>query len=50
MLEAREKDGHDWYAMKWGNRVELHPVWFGIYDDVVYSMARDFEIAYRAPT
>ena len=42
MLEALEEGGHDWYAMKRSNQVELHPVWFGIYDDVVYHHGAGF--------
>lgn len=36
LLEKLLKNNIDWYPMTRTNRVNLHPLWFGIYDDIIY--------------
>ena len=36
LLKTLNERGESWYPMLRTNRVNLHPLWFGIYDDVVY--------------
>lgn len=35
----------EWYPMRRSNRINLHPLWFGIYDDVVYHHGAGFRSA-----
>lgn len=45
LLAILEQKGLDWYPMRRSNRRDLHPLWFGLYDDVVYHHGAGF----RAP-
>jgi hypothetical protein len=36
------RGGHDWYPLLRSNTVDLHPLYFGIYDDVVYHHGAGF--------
>lgn len=32
----------DWFPMRRSNRTDLHPLWFGLYDDVIYHHGAGF--------
>jgi hypothetical protein len=36
LFEKLEKGGHTWHPILRSNKVDLHPLYFGIYDDLVY--------------
>jgi hypothetical protein len=42
LLGILEGNGLDWHAMPRTNKKDLHPLWFGIYDDVVYHHGAGF--------
>lgn len=45
LLAALQRAGRAWQPLRRSNRVDLHPVWFGVYGDVVYHHGAGF----RAP-
>jgi hypothetical protein len=42
LLELLAQNGVEWHALRRTNRVNLHPVLFGLYDDVVYHHGAGF--------
>lgn len=42
LYEQLRDGGHDWYPLLRSNRADLHPLYFGIYDDVVYHHGAGF--------
>ncbi|MEM1111631.1 MAG: hypothetical protein AAGI11_06965 [Pseudomonadota bacterium] len=42
LYEQLYNGGHDWYALQRSNRVDLHPLYFGLYDDVIYHHGAGF--------
>lgn len=34
--------GYRWYPLRRSNKVNLHPLWFGVYDDIVYHHGAGF--------
>jgi hypothetical protein len=42
LLEILEQEDIGWYPMHRSNKKDLHPLWFGIYDDVVYHHGAGF--------
>lgn len=51
LLAALEKHGANWHPMLRSNKVDLHPVFFGVYDDLVYHHGAGFRRAWsRADT
>lgn len=36
LLEQLENGGHEWLPLLRSNKVDLHPLYFGLYDDLVY--------------
>jgi hypothetical protein len=51
LLGALEDAGSRWYPMLRTNKVDLHPVFFGVYDDLVYHHGAGFRRAWsRADT
>ncbi|MDA0991556.1 MAG: hypothetical protein O3A51_12490, partial [Verrucomicrobia bacterium] len=42
ILERLETDKLNWYPLLRSNRVNLHPVWFGIYDNLIYHHGAGF--------
>lgn len=36
LFEQLEKGGHEWYPLLRSNKIDLHPLNFGIYDNLVY--------------
>src|SRR5262245_28928283 len=42
LLRILYDNGIPWYPMLRSNRVDLHPVWFGIYDDLIYHHGAGF--------
>jgi hypothetical protein len=45
LLEILNNRGVDWFPMRRSNKTDLHPLWFGLYDGVVYHHGAGF----RAP-
>jgi hypothetical protein len=45
LLGILRREEVDWYPMHRSNRVNLHPLWFGIYDGVIYHHGA----AFRSP-
>lgn len=45
LLSQLEKHGAKWYPMLRSNRVNIHPLWFGVYEDVVYHHGGGFRAA-----
>jgi hypothetical protein len=45
LLGILKRQGIDWYPMLRSNRTNLHPLWFGIYDGLIYHHGAGF----RAP-
>ena len=51
LLAALEESGSRWYPMLRSNKVDVHPVFFGVYDDLVYHHGAGFRRAWsRADT
>ncbi len=51
LLAALERSESRWYPMLRSNKVDLHPVFFGVYDDLVYHHGAGFRRAWsRADT
>jgi hypothetical protein len=42
LLGILERQRIDWFPLRRSNRTNLHPLWFGIYDDVVYHHGAGF--------
>jgi len=42
LCQQLKKGGHDWYPLLRSNQVDLHPLYFGIYDGVVYHYGAGF--------
>jgi hypothetical protein len=42
LLLILEQNDVDWYPMHRSNQENLHPLWFGIYDDIVYHHGAGF--------
>jgi hypothetical protein len=42
LLRILNDNGIPWHPMLRSNRVDLHPVWFGIYDDLIYHHGAGF--------
>ena len=42
LLAILERRGIDWFRMLRSNEKDLHPLWFGIYDDLVYHHGAGF--------
>ncbi len=42
LLGILERQGVNWYPMLRSNRLNLHPVWFGVYEDLVYHHGASF--------
>jgi hypothetical protein len=36
------KKGLDWFPMRRSNKRDLHPLWFGLYDDLAYHHGAGF--------
>ena len=45
LLRALERSGDSWTPLLRSNRVNLHPLWFGIYGDIVYHHGAGFRWA-----
>jgi hypothetical protein len=45
LLRALERAGDDWTPLLRSNRVNLHPLWFGVYGNVVYHHGAGFRWA-----
>jgi hypothetical protein len=45
LLATLERTGETWTPLLRSNRVNLHPLWFGIYGDVLYHHGAGFRIA-----
>lgn len=45
LLAILERRGIDWFPMLRSNKKDLHPLWFGIYDDLVYHHGAGFRAA-----
>ena len=45
LLAAVHRKGIDWFPMVRSNKMDLHPLWFGIYDDLVYHHGAGFRPA-----
>jgi len=46
LLGILERRGVNWYKMLRTNRRNLHPVWFGVYDDMIYHHGAGFRDPY----
>jgi hypothetical protein len=46
LLEVLTAKGIEWHPLRRTNRVNLHPVLFGVYDDVVYHHGAGFRAAF----
>ncbi len=44
LLRALEENQIKWYPMLRSNRRNLHPLWFGVYDDIVYHHGAGFRL------
>lgn len=44
LLAALEREGCTWQRLRRSNRLDLHPVWFGIYGDLVYHHGAGFRV------
>lgn len=44
LLAILERHGVDWHRVLRSNARELHPIWFGLYDDVVYHHGAGFRV------
>ncbi len=42
LLGILQREGMDWYPMHRSNRVNLHPLWFGIYEGLIYHHGAAF--------
>ncbi len=42
LLQKLEANNIDWYPVKRSNRKNLHPVWYGIYGDMIYHHGAGF--------
>ncbi|MGA2522377.1 MAG: hypothetical protein ABSG81_16340 [Acidimicrobiales bacterium] len=45
LLRALELRGESWTPLLRSNRVDVHPLWFGVYGDVVYHHGAGFRWA-----
>ncbi|MGD0381703.1 MAG: hypothetical protein ABSC30_17155 [Acidimicrobiales bacterium] len=45
LLRALERNGDDWVPLLRSNRVDLHPLWFGVYGGIVYHHGAGFRWA-----
>ncbi len=45
LLRALERHGDDWVPLLRSNRVDLHPLWFGVYGGIVYHHGAGFRWA-----
>ena len=45
LLRALERAGDDWAPLLRSNRVDLHPLWFGVYGGIVYHHGAGFRWA-----
>lgn len=51
LLASLDEAGRQWYPMLRSNKVDLHPVFFGVYEDLVYHHGAGFRRAWsRADT
>jgi hypothetical protein len=42
LLRALERSGREWTPLLRSNRLNLHPLWFGVYGDIVYHHGAGF--------